>query len=140
MADLLLVGKNPESKQGEEYFLHCMDWWYEIVMVLQNGLQGRFALDEHFGRDLMLAPMTPTMDADDCKELGRLVSEMVSDGSAGEQLDRIYREDPLLIQETEEDLEGKIIDKNQRLEQIQEFALFLDQCGGCKARWHGQEG
>lgn len=118
-----------------------MDWgWHEIIQVLQNDLQEKVSFDEYFRRDLMLAPTTPTTDADDCKELGRLVSEMVSDGSAGEQLDRIYREGPLLIQETEEDLEGKNIDKNQRLEQIQEFALFLDQCGGCKARWHGQEG
>ena len=137
MADLLLVGKNPESKQGEEYFLHCMDWWYEIVMVLQNALQGRFAFDEHFRRDLMLAPMTPTMSREDCKELSRLVSEIVNDGSAGEQLERLYREDPLLIQAQEEFPGG--LDKEHRLEQMQEFALFLDQCGGCQAKWHGQE-
>ena len=137
MADLLLVGKNPESKQGEEFFLHCMDWWYEIVKVLQNGLQGRFAFDEHFRRDLMLALITPTMGRDDCKELSRLVLEIVNDGSAEEHLERLYREDPLLIQAQEEFPEG--FDKEHRIEQIQEFALFLDQCGGCKAKWHGQE-
>jgi len=139
MSDLLLVGLNPESKQGEEYFLHCMDWWYEIVMVLQQRLEGRFAFDEHFRRDMMLALPTPTLGEEDCKELGKLVSEMVRDGSAEAQLERIYREDPFLIQAQEEDPDGLHLDPMHRLEQIRELAIFLDQCGGCKAKWHGVE-
>ncbi len=34
----------------------------------------------------------------------------------------------------------KGFDKEHRLEQIREFALFPDHCGGCKAKRYGQEG
>ena len=139
MSDLLLVGLNPESKQGEEYFLHCMDWWYEIVMVLQQRLEGRFAFDEHFRRDMMLALPTPTMGEEDSNELGKLVSAMVRYGSAYAQLERIFLEDPFLIQAQEEDPYGLFLYPTHRLEQIRALSIFVDQCGGCKAKWHGLE-
>ena len=30
MSDLLLIGRAPSTSEGNEYFLHCMDWWWDI--------------------------------------------------------------------------------------------------------------
>ena len=44
-----------------------------------------------------------------------------------------YRKDPDI------DDDGDIIDGwvQHRLEQIRSLMTFLDECGGCKAKWHG---
>ena len=56
MSDVLLVGRAPENTVGKEFFLHCADWWYDILAVIDTLLEDRFPVEEHFERDLLLAP------------------------------------------------------------------------------------
>ena len=60
MSDLLLIGRAPSTSEGNEYFLHCMDWWWAIYNVVETLLTNSFPVEELFYRDSWLAPPTLT--------------------------------------------------------------------------------
>ena len=62
MSDLLLVGQSPTQTVGEEFFLHCMDWWYEILQAIEACVDESYPFDALFYRDVFLAPMTAESD------------------------------------------------------------------------------
>ena len=98
MSDMLLVGTSPTSEEGKEYFLHCNDWWYDMLGVFDNLLSDTYPIHEHFTRDLLFAPPTPTMNAEECLEFSCLVEKILQDGSARTCLWNIYHTDQTQIE------------------------------------------
>ena len=133
MSDLLLIGRAPSTSEGNEYFLHCMDWWWDIYHVVETLLSDSFPVKELFYRDLWLTPPTPHLSQCEAHDLSGLLREKVLSGGAEMCLREWYRKDPDI------DDDGDIIDGwvQHRLEQIGSLMTFLDVCGGCKAKWHG---
>lgn len=136
MSDMLLVGVAPTSEEGKEFFLHCNDWWYEILDVFIFLLADIYPMDEYFARDLLLAPPTPTMNAEESLKFSVLVNNILQDGTAKECLRMIYHIDPIYSAYYGED--EKLINDNinDRIEQIEALAKFLQYCGGCAAKWY----
>ena len=135
MSDLLLIGRAPSTSEGNEYFLHCMDWWWDIYHVVETLLSDSFPVKELFYRDLWLAPPTPHLSQGEARDLSGLLREIVLSGGAEMCLREWYRNDPDI------DDDGDVIDEwvQHRLEQIGSLMTFLDACGGCKAKWHGAD-
>ena len=139
MADILIVGKAPTSKEGKEYFLHCLDWWWEILFVIDRLLKDKFPIDTCFVREMPLAAPSPTMNATESIELSKLVKGIIQDGSAKNCLRQIYRDVPVLLDYYGDD-EGLIkSSSDERIEQLDTFAKFLESCGGCNVEWYYPE-
>lgn len=135
MSDVLLIGETPESEEGKEFFLHCSDWWYEMLEVINISMSDDFPVDEYFYRDSLLAPPTPHMAAEESRRFSALLSDVINSGAARECLDKYYHEDPLLIDYFEGDEDKVSGTLEERLQQLEEFTRFLKNCGGCKAKW-----
>jgi hypothetical protein len=133
MSDLLLVGESPSGDVGKEYFLHCMDWWIDILQVIEACLDASYPFDAIFYRDLFLAPMTPHLSGEEAKTLAGILDECRERGEL-EQVVRQVISAGLYEEDDEDDLESRVED---RLDQIDRFITFLRACGGCRARWHG---
>ena len=133
MSDLLLIGRAPKTSEGEEYFLHCMDWWWDIYHVVETLLSDSFPVEELFYRDLWLGPPTPHLLKAEARTLSALLREKVYTREVEKCLREWYFKDP----NVEDD--GDVIDGwlQHRNEQIMIFIRFLDTCGGCKAKWYG---
>jgi len=139
MADILLVGTAPKNEEGKEYFLHCTDWWWDILFVIDRLLKDDYPVDEYFVRESLLSPPAPAMNAEESLEFSTLIENILQDGSARTCLKKIYREDPNLFEYygTDEELINNNI--NHRIEQIEEFSRFLRSCGGCAVKWYYPE-
>lgn len=132
MSDLLLKGKNPASAEGEEFFLHSADWWWDILGVLTELLGNRFPEDLVF-RDGWLTPPTPHFEEKDAVEVASVIEQVAPSEKRKEVLRRMYNDDPN-IEEIGDQLESRI---EERDEQIEQFVAFLKASGGCGAYWHG---
>ena len=129
MSDVLLVGRAPENTVGKEFFLHCADWWYDILAVIDTLLEDQFPVDEHFERDLLLAPPTPHLDGQTARELADLLEEVLSSGDIDALLKQRYRDE---LEVEAELIEGYVAD---RVDQIGALVAFLRSSGGCDAKW-----
>lgn len=132
MSDLLLKGKNPSKEEGKEYFLHCMDWWWDIVSVMVI-LLGGDVVEEAFYKDSWLTPPTPHFDADDAVFFAQVLEAATTPTRRVAALRDMYRSDPN-IDWSDEDIDSVSEERDQ---QIQDFIAFLKSCGGCYAHWHG---
>jgi len=139
MADILIVGTSPKSDEGKEYFLHCLDWWWDILFVINRLLKDRFPVDAYFIREFPLAAPAPVMEEEECQECSKLLQDVLQDGSARSCLMTRYRDDPVLYDYygNDENLKNRNLD--ERLEQLEQFARFLDSCGGCRVKWYMPE-
>lgn len=135
MSDLLLVGHAPSSPEGQEFFVHCMDWWWDIYDVIKRLLSDSYLVDVFFFPDMPLAPPTPHLSPGAALALSHKLDEKYKSGEIELYLHDIFRENPIRIEDPEE-LEDGI---TQRLTQIREFIRFLAECGGCEARWNVPE-
>jgi len=134
MSDLLLVGESPTQAVGKEYFLHCMDWWYEILQAIEACVDESYPFDALFYRDLFLAPMTPHLIGGEAANLAEILTECRRRGELGETLNRVIAAS---LEEDEKDwLEDRL---DERLSQVDAFITFLGSSGGCRAKWHGVE-
>ena len=129
MSDVLLVGRAPQGAVGKEFFLHCADWWYDILAVIDTLLEDRFPVDEHFERDVLLAPPTPHLNGQAARELADLLEEVVTAGDVQVFLTKRFRD--------ELDVEAELIDGcvADRVDQIVALVAFLRSSGGCDAKW-----
>ena len=132
MSDQLLIGSTPSTSEGNEYFLHCMDWWCDIYHVVETLLSDSFPVKELFYRDLWNAPPTPHLSQSEAHNLSGLLREKTLSGGAEMCLREWYREDPDI--DDDDDIDRWV---QERIEQIGSFMTFLDACGGCKAKWYG---
>jgi len=134
MSDLLLVGESPEETVGEEFFLHCMDWWYEMLQAIEACVDESYPFEALFYRDLFLAPMTPHLTGEEAKNLGEILRECRQRGELHETLNRVISES------LDEDEAGLLQDRlDERLSQVDNLIGFLRSSGGCRAKWHGVE-
>ena len=129
MSDVLLVGRAPAEAVGQEFFLQCADWWYDILAVIDTLLEDRFLVDEHFERDLLLAPPTPHLDGQTARELADLLEEVLSSRDVEALLKQRYRDE---LDVEAELIEGYVAD---RVDQIGTLVAFLRSSGGCDAKW-----
>ena len=81
MSDLLLIGRAPSTGEGNEFFLHCMDWWWDIYHVVETLLSDSFPVKELFYKDLWLAPPTPHLSQCEAHDLSGLLREKVLSGT-----------------------------------------------------------
>lgn len=135
MSDLLLVGHAPSSPEGQEFFLHCMDWWWDIYHLIERLLSDSYPVDVFFFPDMLLAPPTPHLSPIGALALSRKLEEKWVSKEIAMCLRDIFRDHPIQVEDPEE-LEQEIA---QRLMQIREFIRFLAASGGCEARWHVPE-
>lgn len=134
MSDILLIGEAPSGDVGKEYFLHCMDWWYEIVWAIEALADESYPFNEVFYRDLLLAPMTPHLNGSQARRLAELLKERREDGELNQVLDRILTES---LNEDDEGKEATLADEmDERMTQIDDLIVFLEACGGCHAQWY----
>jgi hypothetical protein len=129
MSDVLLGGRAPAEAVGKEFFLHCADWWYDILAVIDTLLEDRFPVEEHFERDLLLAPPTPHLDGQTARELADLLEEVLSSGDVEALLKQRYRDE---LDVEAELIAGYVAD---RVDQIGTLVAFLRSSGGCDAKW-----
>ncbi len=134
MSDILIVGNQPKSEVGKEYFLHCLDWWHEILHVLKE-LDGEIPFEDWFVKECWLCPPTPFMDEEQSRVLFAILKGALETGRADRDLDSFYHEDELMIDYFNGDEEHMKAQKEERLEQLSEFAEFLSECGGCRVKW-----
>jgi hypothetical protein len=132
----LLVGMKPESEQGKEYFLHCLDWWHEILSVLRVILKENLSFDEYFNSESLFTPPTPYVNAEQGARLGITILNKVTNGSVRTCLERLYDEDPIFIEAVADDINERVSRLDHREQQILELALFFNDCGGCRASWY----
>ena len=134
MSDLLLVGESPTQAVGKEYFLHCMDWWYEILQAIEACVDESYPFDALFYRDLFLAPKTPHLTGGEAANLAEILTKCRRCGELRKVLSRV------IAAYLEEDEEDRFADRlDERLVQVDAFIAFLGASGGCRARWHGVE-
>ena len=133
MSDLLLIGRAPSTSEGNEYFLHCMDWWWDIYHVVETLLSDLFPVEDIFFSDVWLAPPTPHLSKVEAHILSGLLREKVLSREAEMCLRDWYRKDPNI--DDDDDAIDSLV--QHRIEQIENFMTFLDACGGCKAKWYG---
>ena len=134
MSDILLVGEAPSGDVGKEYFLHCMDWWYQIVWAIEALVDESYPFYDVFYRDLLLAPMTPHLNGLQARSLAELLTERREDGELGQVLDRILTES---LDEDDADREEILEDNmSERMTQVDNLITFLEACGGCHAQWY----
>ena len=139
MADILIIGIAPTSEEGKEYFLHCLDWWWEILLVIERLLNEHIPVDAYFVREFPFAATAPKMDAEDSRQFSILLEEILQNGSARTCLRQIYRDDPVLLDHYGND--GDLLKSNldERIEQLETFTRFLKSCGGCNLKWYSPE-
>ena len=98
MADILILGTSPKSKEGKEFFQHSTDLWWDILKVINNLLKDRFPVETYFIREYELAPPAPVMIDEKCQEFSKLLEEVLHDGSARRylrnRLEKMYQDDP----------------------------------------------
>ena len=134
MSDILLVGHAPSADAGKEYFLHCMDWWVDIVSAIEELADESYPFHEVFYRDHFLAPMSPHLNGAQACRLAEFLTERRDEGDLNQVLDRILTE---YIDEDDEEREEILEDRIcERMAQIDEFIEFLQACGGCQAQWY----
>jgi hypothetical protein len=139
MSDLLLVGQSPSQDVGKEYFLHCMDWWIDIVRAIERCLSASYPFEDQFYSDLWLAPLTPHLSGADAEKLAHELKARRENGDLRQAIVReieTYPEDyfdgfgeeaNVAFDETVE----------ERMAQVDEFIAFLGASGGCRAKWYG---
>ena len=132
MSDLLLVGQSPSEGVGKEFFLHCMDWWFEILEAIEACVDESYPFDALFYRNLFLAPMTPHLTGGEAKNLAEILSACRQRGELGEALSRVI--EATLDEDEKDSLEDRL---DERLSQVDVFITFLEACGGCRAKWQG---
>lgn len=132
MSDLLLVGQSPSEDVGKEFFLHCMDWWFEILEAIEVCVDESYPFDALFYRDLFLAPMTPHLTGGEAKNLAEILAGCRQRGELGAVLERVIAAS--LEEDDRDSLEFRF---DERVSQVDEFIAFLGACGGCRAKWHG---
>ena len=132
MSDLLLVGQSPSEDVGKEFFLHCMDWWFEILEAIEACVGESYPFESLFYRDLFLAPMTPHLTGEEARHLAEVLSACRQRGDLGDSLSRVI--DGTLDEDEKDQLEDRL---DERLSQLDAFIRFLGVCGGCRAKWHG---
>jgi hypothetical protein len=136
MSDILIVGKAPTSEDGKEYFLHCMDWWWDILFVIKRLFKDRYPVSEYFIRESDFTPPAPEMDEAESTKFAILLEASLKDGSARKCLEDIYRTNPNLIEYIDGDNELLTDTLNERMKQLEQFERFLKVCGGCNVRWY----
>jgi hypothetical protein len=135
MSDILLIGLRPESNEGKEFFLHCSDYWVEILEVICALTDHAFPVSEYLYSDSWLALPTPHLDDHGASILSGQIEQIIKEGTAAEHLEQFYRSDPLLVDYFEGDEEHMAVNAKERLQQLDELALFLKRSGGCRAKW-----
>ena len=136
MSDLSLVGKKPESEEGKEFFLHCGDWWYEILEVINGLPEASFPVERYFYRDLMFSPPTPHLDALAALNLSKELAGFVESGAGLKALIHFYKNNASMVEYFDGDSEAEEDSAEERMRQIDELVVFLKECGGCHARWY----
>lgn len=136
MSDVLLIGKKPESKVGEEYFLHSGDWWYELLEVINGLPEESFPVEKYFYRDLFIAPVTPHLDAENAAKLADELNKFIESGEALTVLINHYNTDEIMLDYFEGDEEKKEYCADERLQQLKAMLQFLKASGGCHAKWY----
>jgi len=131
MSDLSIAGRNPKTSEGKEYFLHCGDWWLDIIAVIENLPDEKFSIEEHFVREIWLAPPMPRIDEDVAQELAVYLEDVLASGEAKSVFLNNYLEG-LDVEKDEETIQGWV---EHSLELLVDFTVFLKACGGCEARW-----
>ena len=139
MSDILLVGLKPKSDEGKEFFLHSSDDWMEILEVICALTDYIFPVEEYMYRDSWLAQPTPHLDGYGAFILSLQIERILKEGTAAEHLELYYRSVPLLIDYFEGDEEHMAENVKERLEQLDELAVFLKLSGGCRAKWSHEE-
>lgn len=135
MSDILLLGLGPESNEGREFFLHCADYWVDILEVICALTDDTFPVEEYMYRDSWLALPTPHLDGHGAFILSLQIEKILEDGSAREHLEWYYRTDPLSVDYFDGDNEHLADTVEERLVQLDELARFLGSSGGCRAKW-----
>ena len=135
MSDILLVGLSPRSDDGKEFFLHCGDYWVDILEVIYALTDKVFPAENYMFRDSWLSPPTPHLDGDGALILSAQIERIIKNGSAREHLENYYRTDPLQVEYFNGVEEHLVETANERLRQLEELGLFLESSGGCKANW-----
>lgn len=136
MSDILIVGRSPTSEEGKEYFLHCQDWWWEILFVIKDLFKDRLPVKTYFVRESLLAAPAPRMDADVSSTFSELLENALADGSVDACLRKIYKENSTLYEYYGEDEELINDSLDERIVQLTKFAKFLKSCGGCDVKWY----
>ena len=79
------------------------------------------------------------MDAEESRQFSLLLEDILQNGSARTCLRQIYQDDPNLLNYygNDEDLIKRNLD--ERIEQLEAFAIFLKFCGGCAVEWYYPE-
>ena len=135
MSDILLVGLKPASEEGKEYFLHCADYWVDILEVIYALTDDSFPVENYMYRDSWLALPTPHLNGHGASMLSLEIEKIIEDGSARSHLEQYYRKDPLSTDYFAGDEEHLVYTLNERLQQLDELVLFLRSSGGCRASW-----
>jgi hypothetical protein len=135
MSDILLVGLKPGSNEGKEFFLHCADYWFDIVEVLGALTNETFPLENYMHQDSALAPPTPQLGAYAAFIVALQIDRITRDGSARAHLEHYYRTGPFPVDYFEGDEELIAATVAERLEQLDKLARFLKSSGGCRAKW-----
>jgi hypothetical protein len=136
MADILIIGTSPKSEEGKEYFLHCLDWWWEILFVINRLLKDRFPVKTYFIREFPLAAPAPEMNDEQCIQFSLLLKDVIQDGSAVACLKQLYRDVPNLYEYYGDDQQLIKSSIEERISQMDEFVSFLWSCGGCEVKWY----
>ena len=135
MSDILLIGLKPKSDEGKEFFLHSSDDWVEILEVICTLTDYIVPVENYMYRDSWLALPTPHLDGRWAFILSLQIERILEEGTAAELLGQYYRSDPVLIDYFEGDEERMADNAKERLQQLDELALFLSLSGGCRAKW-----
>jgi hypothetical protein len=139
MSDLLLVGQSPSQEAGKEYFLHCMDWWIDIVRAIERCLASTYLFEDRFYSDLFLAPLTPHLSGDEAEKLARVLKVRRGNGDLRWAVVReieAYPDD--YFDGCGEQAQAAFDDTvEERMDQVDDFITFLEASGGCRAKWHG---
>lgn len=86
-------------------------------------------------RDSWLALPTPHLNGHGAFILSLQIERIIKDGSASEHLEKYYRTDPISVNYFGGDEEHLAYTVKERLQQLDELALFLRSSGGCRAKW-----
>ena len=139
MSDILILGTDPVSDAGKEFFLHVTDWWIQVTDVLDNVMEGEAPLDEWFVRECMFCPRTPWLNEEEAIFLSSLLKNKIEEGSMERGLEKYFREDALMMEYFDGDEDALQDSMQERMGQIRQFAKFLSECGGCRVKWHGMD-
>jgi len=135
MSDILLVGLRPESDEGTEFFLHCADYWIDILEVICTLTDDILSVEVYMYRDSWLALPTPHLDGYGAFILSLEIERILKDGSAREHLEWYYGSDPISVDYFDGDDEHLADTVQERLRQLEELARFLKSSGGCRPKW-----